>query len=87
MKFVYKCIEMTTYYIDLSKPGLWNCDNSIKSKLKKINYNIQFLINLMLKDEIENKNIQLKKKLELTKINLSNLRLILLKFDNKKCFF
>jgi hypothetical protein len=61
MKFVYKCIEMTTYYIDLSKPGLWNCDNSIKSKLKKINYNIQFLINSMLKDKIENKNIQLKK--------------------------
>jgi hypothetical protein len=41
----------------------------------------------MLKDENKNKNIQLKKKLELTKINLSNLRLILLKFDNKKCFF
>jgi hypothetical protein len=38
----------------------WDRNNSIK-KQTKTNYDIQFPINSMLKYEIENKNIQLKK--------------------------
>jgi hypothetical protein len=39
---------------------LWDRNNFIK-KQTKTNYDVQFPINLMLKNEIENTNIQLKK--------------------------
>ena len=38
-----------------SQPGLWDCDTTYKAN-KNNNYEAQFSINPMLKDEIEKKN-------------------------------
>jgi hypothetical protein len=59
MSFVFSNIEMTTYWIDLVNmsnlhPKLWDHGNPIEKKIK-INYEGQFLINSMFKDEIEKK--------------------------------
>jgi len=54
-----------------SQPGLWDYDTTYKAN-KNNNYEAQFSINPMLKEEIEKKII--KKKQKKTRVNMANLQ-------------
>jgi hypothetical protein len=55
-----------------SQPGLWDCDTTYKAN-KNNNYEAQFSINPMLKEEIKKKK-QKKTKKKKTRVNMANLQ-------------